>query len=162
MCPTERQNLLLNRNKEIASLYRAGKTLDGAGAPFGLKKEMVRRILLKQGIAGRRLWSKAALKPTAEEKRKAKQLRFWSQVAITADSNRCWEWQGYVNPSGYGRTCWLGKRLYAHHLSWEIHYSKAPEGYLLNNCGNKKCVNTAHYRESADKRRKMSGGGFDC
>lgn len=149
---TEGQFRLLERNKKIAALYLKGATLERAGAPFGLKRERVRQILLKQGIVERRFWSKP--QPTLEEKRKIKELKFWSRVALTADPNRCWEWQGYVDRAGYGKSSWYGKSLYTQHLSWEIYYGKTPMRFLLNDCGNRKCVNVTHYRESADKARK--------
>ncbi len=106
MSSTEKQILIRKRNQEIASLYCAGKTLEGAGAPFGLKKERVRQILLRQGIVERRFWSKP--QPTLEEKRKIKELKFWSRVALTADPDRCWDWQGYVDRAGYGKSSWYG------------------------------------------------------
>jgi len=154
---TKKQFLQQERNIEIAALYLKGETLDGAGAPFDLKKEMVRRILLRQGITPRRHWSKAKPKPTPEEKRKIKEVRFWMGAALTADPNRCWEWLKYIDRNGYGRASWDGKTHYARHLAWEIYNNKVRTGFILDSCGNRKCINPAHLKESADKTRKNRG-----
>ncbi len=145
---------LLERNKKIAAFYLKGETLAGAGAPFGLKKEMVRRILIQQGIHSRRRWSKAEQKPTAEEKLKLKQIKFWSQAALTADPSRCWIWKGKVSKSGYGRTCWYGKVIYVRQLAWQIYNNKAPKNYILDYCDNTKCINPLHLFESMVKKKE--------
>ncbi len=151
---TEGQLRLLERNKEIAALYLKGETLERAGAPFGLKKERVRQILLRQNVAPRRGWSKAEPKPTAEEKRKIKEINFWSQANLTADANRCWEWRGNVLSGGHGRISRHGKTVYARRVDWELYNRRAPVNYILDTCANSGCVNPNHLIESSGKKKK--------
>ncbi len=150
---TKRQFLLEKRNKKIAALYREGKSLDESGAPFGLKREMVRRIIIRQGMRLRPRWPNAKPKLTREEKQKIKQIKFWSQAALTSDSTKCWEWQGNISVKGYGRTGWNGKITYARRVAWQIHNSKAPANSILNSCNNSLCVNPNHLIEGPGKKK---------
>jgi hypothetical protein len=55
--------------------------------------------------------------------------------------NRCWIWQGRIDPTGYGR---LGRRL-AHRAIYEIYEGRVPEGMNLDHlCGVRSCVNPQH------------------
>jgi hypothetical protein len=55
--------------------------------------------------------------------------------------NRCWIWQGYTDPTGYGK---LGRKL-AHRAIYEIHEGRVPEGMNLDHlCGVRSCVNPQH------------------
>ena len=150
---TERQIQLQKRNKKIAKIYRSGKPLNDLGTPFGLKKQMVLKILHKQGISVRERSSKNKPKLTAEEKLKIKQIKFWNRAALTADSTRCWEWQGTISIGGYARTGWKGKIVYARRVAWQIYNGRVPANYILNSCDNSKCVNPFHLIESSGKQK---------
>jgi hypothetical protein len=148
---TDRQRRLDERNKKIVALYRSGKTLAEAGAVFGLKRALASSIIIKHGVVGRRFWTKPKLGD--EEKKRIKAAKFWSKAAVTADPNRCWEWRGAVDARGYGRAGWEGKSYYVRHLAWKLGTGGNPLRFVLDVCGNPGCVNPAHLRESAGKKR---------
>lgn len=141
------------RNEAIARLYRSGKTMVQCGALFGIDSEWVRRILVRQGVTQRRFWSKVQPKPTPEERIKIRQLKFWSQAALTADIGNCWIWQGNRDPSGYGRTSWYGKTYYARQIALLISNGEFPLRYILDTCGTRLCVNPHHLTRLASKDR---------
>jgi len=70
---------------------------------------------------------------------------FWKNVT-KGDPNECWEWQGYINDSGYGQfRCGNGALLRAHRISYEIHKGAIPDGLIiLHKCDNPRCVNPDH------------------
>lgn len=60
-------------------------------------------------------------------------------------SRGCWEWQGVINKDGYGLTCFKGKAIRAHRLSF-IHASGLSNGdfLVLHKCDNRRCINPDH------------------
>jgi len=71
--------------------------------------------------------------------------RFWAKVE---KGERCWEWQGYCAPNGYGR---FGRSetppgyVYAHRFAFELSYGPIPAGvHICHHCDNPKCVNPEH------------------
>ena len=149
---TKRQQLLQKRNEKIAALYLDGASLDEAGAPFGIKRQMVRRIITRLGIVQRFYLTKKR-KLTAEEKLRKREIKFWSQAALTADIDRCWEWKGNVSIAGHARACWNGRMRYARRVAWQISSGKEPINYILNRCNNSICVNPHHLLEGSGKQK---------
>src|SRR5690242_3612688 len=52
--------------------------------------------------------------------------RFWSKVAITANPDKCWEWQARIMDNGYGEFSFEGSNHLASRVAWiltngEIH-----------------------------------------
>jgi hypothetical protein len=65
------------------------------------------------------------------------------EVRITAGG--CWEWTGYINPAGYGQSCYKGKCMGAHRASWLHHKGSIPDGFEVDHlCKNTLCVNPLH------------------
>jgi len=71
--------------------------------------------------------------------------RFW--LFVEKRKSGCWEWDGYIEKSsvGYARFKFKGRRLGAHHWSYEFAYGPVPKGFwVLHHCDNPKCVRPSH------------------
>lgn len=61
--------------------------------------------------------------------------------------NSCWNWKGYINPSGYGEffCSKKNKHIRAHRLSYSLFKGEIPEGmFVCHTCDNPSCVNPDH------------------
>ena len=77
----------------------------------------------------------------------------WSKVDKKSD-NECWNWLGFKNKLGYGRTWINDKGYYAHRVIYNLAYPNvitlnAPKsnddiGFLLHTCDNPSCCNPKH------------------
>lgn len=77
----------------------------------------------------------------------------WSKVDRKAD-DECWEWLGYRNEQGYGRTWIKDKGYYAHRVIFDLQNpgviglsaprSRDETGFLLHTCDNPSCCNPKH------------------
>lgn len=71
--------------------------------------------------------------------------RFWRFVE---PGEGCWEWRGTRMLTGYGQIRSGGKDtrwMYAHRLSWEVHFGPIPEGMkVCHRCDNPPCVRPDH------------------
>ena len=71
-------------------------------------------------------------------------VRFWKKVQ-KYQSDECWIWQGSKTSAGYGQLWVDCKQVYAHRVSWEIHYEAIPDGmFVCHTCDNPTCVSPAH------------------
>lgn len=74
--------------------------------------------------------------------------RFWRNV-VKGSASDCWEWNGTMQPNGYGRLS-LGAKSEgsegAHRISWRLHNkTEIPKGmHVMHSCDNPKCVNPSH------------------
>jgi hypothetical protein len=77
----------------------------------------------------------------------------WSKVDKKGE-DECWNWIGYKNEQGYGRTWINDVGYYAHRVIYALEYPNqitlsAPEqtsnfGFLLHTCDNPSCCNPRH------------------
>ncbi len=91
--------------------------------------------------------------------------RFWAKV-VPAVGDECWGWNASRNNKGYGVVGFPSKagKVYAHRVSWEIHYWPIPDGlFVLHRCDNPICCNPRHLflGTSADNVRDMIEKGRD-
>lgn len=84
--------------------------------------------------------------------------RFWAKVDRRSP-DECWEWQGCVSTSGYGRA---GKCGYAHRTAYEISTGQqCGSMFVLHSCDNPRCCNPAHLSlgDAGDNARDMASKG---
>lgn len=71
--------------------------------------------------------------------------RFWSKVALTANTEKCWIWTaGSNNRYGYFK---MGKKTQfkCNRIAYFLHYGEDPKGMeVMHSCDNGKCCNPAH------------------
>lgn len=76
---------------------------------------------------------------------------FWARVK---KSQKCWEWQGACNNTGYGTVAWHGKVYTAHRIAaWLSGLVVNPakptnaqeKAHVLHKCDNRKCCNPDHF-----------------
>lgn len=72
-------------------------------------------------------------------------LAAYLRARIVIQPNGCWLWQGTLNPGGYGRAEFQGKRGPAHRAVYELLVGPVDEGMELdhvraNGCTNRHCV----------------------
>lgn len=61
------------------------------------------------------------------------------------EDSPCWEWQGYLHPTGYGSMSIDGRREYTHRISWQMFKGEITEGmHIDHRCLNKACCNPDH------------------
>jgi HNH endonuclease len=59
--------------------------------------------------------------------------------------DKCWEWVGSRNSSGYGYFFFQGKNRRAHRVVYELFVAPIPEGMTIDHlCRNRACVNPDH------------------
>jgi|ERR1017187_988283 hypothetical protein len=62
-------------------------------------------------------------------------------IPFDATINECWEWNGFMNPNGYG----MVKGDFAHRYIYKLFKGFIPSSLcILHKCDNKKCVNPNH------------------
>ncbi len=72
--------------------------------------------------------------------------RFWNKVAITANDQKCWEWQDYIGAKNkYGLFRKGRLKCKAHRLAYLFYYKTIEdEKLVMHSCDNPSCVNPHH------------------
>lgn len=82
---------------------------------------------------------------------------FWSKVYKTST---CWWWlDPCVISIGYGQL-WIGRSVYAHRFSYELHKGPIPNGMTIDHlCKNPACVNPDHLEVVTMRENLLRGEG---
>ena len=68
-------------------------------------------------------------------------------------SNRCWIWTSSTN-SGYAYVMWDGKPVRVHRFIYKRENPDIGNRILINSCGNRSCVNSAHWDALVENNEK--------
>lgn len=83
--------------------------------------------------------------------------RILSKVTVD-DETGCWEWQGYRQPAGHGRTRFGGRKVLVHRWVFEHLVGPIPDGLSLDHlCRNPPCCNPDHL-DAVDHRTNVLRG----
>ena len=96
--------------------------------------------------------------------------RFWAKVGPHADPTKCWLWLAATVQSKHGGLQYgvlriAGRNVYAHHLSYEMHYhTTIPVGMTIDHvrargCTSTLCVNPHHLEVVTQKVNILRGDG---
>lgn len=70
--------------------------------------------------------------------------RFWAKADKRGPAD-CWEWTAAKTKAGYGQLAIENVRIYAHRISYELHFGPVPDSlHVLHHCDNPGCVNPKH------------------
>lgn len=88
--------------------------------------------------------------------------RLYEKVDVVGD---CWNFTGYINPTGYGRIGYGRSSIPAHRASWLCTHGELPEDlYILHTCDNPACINPDHLYAGTqfDNMKDMVVRGRSC
>jgi hypothetical protein len=100
----------------------------------------------------------APIPPLTERQKK----NFWQMVSV-APKDGCWNWEGYISPSGYGQFSIMQKSYKAHRVALVINGVKLIDGYTVDHvCRNRRCVKPTHLRQISFADNILCGESFSA
>jgi hypothetical protein len=143
------RSLTLQQRIELRRLRGDGATLEVCAAWFKTSRASISRYLAMPIPTADQLRAELANPPPPKKPRKSAQERrierFWAKVTQVGVRGCCWEWQGYVKPSGHGLTTWRCKPIHAHRLAWILKRGEITQDLCINHkCHNPVCCNPNH------------------
>ncbi|MBD3285645.1 hypothetical protein GF359_04225 [candidate division WOR-3 bacterium] len=136
-----------SRIKKVIKLWvNDGFTVSAIASQVGIAGATVLRI-----VTGRRTRNL----PSGYDPDEAYRKRIYNKLVARCREDPvtgCWEWQGSINPYGYGMFTVKRRRTSVHR--WMAHFSDAPHlkdfdistmrARVLRRCGNRTCINPDH------------------
>lgn len=75
-------------------------------------------------------------------------------TSITAKG--CWQWDGWLNSSGYGETSYRGNIVRVHRLAYMLLVGPIPDGMdICHKCDHSSCWNPAHLESGSQKKNSQ-------
>lgn len=71
-------------------------------------------------------------------------IRYWAKIDCTAGLFECWNWTAGKTPDGYGLIRLGSKKIYAHHVAYELAHGDRTGLHVLHTCDNPGCCNPIH------------------
>ena len=82
---------------------------------------------------------------------------FWSRVEVGHPLG-CWQWVGYVLPTGYANVNLNGQWVGVHRLSYELLVGPIRDGLVIDHlCRNTSCVNPDHLEPVTSTENTLRG-----
>jgi len=151
----------ITRHSTMVSMRRAGMTLIQIGKKYGLGRERIRQLLKgfdttpdakicwycdndfipKYGNLGEFCSYRCAKAWDANLRR---QEFFFTNIELSRNIDKCWNWRGLSYPNSYGHLVRNGE-TYAHRYAWRVFKGNIPNGLqVLHHCDNPPCCNPEH------------------
>ncbi len=74
-----------------------------------------------------------------------KLIDYFGNKVVWDKKTHCFNWVGYIEPTGYGRLIVNGKKGFAHRFAWELINGSIPTNKEMHHlCSNRACCNPEH------------------